>query len=288
VPKVVAEIGCNHKGDFSIARQMVAAAARFCRVDVVKFQKRHARTLLTPSQYDAPHPNPRHAYGRTYGAHREALELTLDQHRELKTLCETLGVEYSTSVWDEVSARELVSLRPARLKVPSASNLNWPMLDFLAAAFDGEIHVSLGMTAPDEEDEIIDFLDRRGRLADVVLYACTSDYPVSFENLCLHEITRLRARYGDRIRAVGFSGHHRGIAADVAALALGAEWVERHFTLNRAWKGTDHAASLEPDDLRRLARDLAAVALALTCKPTRVLDCELAQREKLKWQRRSA
>ena len=286
-PKVVAEIGCNHKGDFAVALEMIATAAQFCRVDVVKFQKRDVATLLTREQYAAPHPNPQHAYGQSYGAHREALEFTLDQHRALKAHCEALGVEYATSVWDEVSAREIASLRPKRLKVPSASNLNWPMLSFLANAFEGEIHISLGMTAPEEEEEIVAFFDRRGRLGDVVLYACTSDYPVAFENLHLHEITRLRERYGGRIRAVGFSGHHLGIAADVAALALGAAWFERHFTLDRTWKGTDHAASLEPDGLRRLTRDLAAVTLALRHKPAPILDCERPQRDKLKWTARS-
>jgi N-acetylneuraminate synthase len=282
VPKVVAEIGCNHKGDFDIARKMVAIAAQFCKVDVVKFQKRHNRTLLSPEQYAAPHPNPRHAYGPTYGAHREALEFSLDQHRALKALCEAHGVEYATSVWDEVSAREIARLRPARIKVPSAANLNWRMLGFLADGFAGEIHLSLGMTTRDEEEEIVAFFARCGRLGDVVLYACTSDYPVAFENLCLHEITRLRSCYGGGVRAVGFSGHHRGIAADVAALALGAEWFERHFTLDRTWKGTDHAASLEPDGLRRLTRDLAAVTLALGPKPAGILDCERPQRAKLK------
>jgi N-acetylneuraminate synthase len=283
IPKVVAEIGCNHKGDLAIAREMIATAAQFCKANAVKFQKRHNRTLLTAEQFAAPHPNPAQAYGSTYGAHREALEFTLDQHRELKALCDEFGVEYSTSVWDRTSAREMMSLCPKQLKVPSAANLNWPLLDVLIAGFGGEIHLSLGMTTRREEDEIVDFFDRQGRLRDLVLYACTSDYPVAFEDICLREITRLCATYGGSVAAIGFSGHHLGIAADIAALALGAEWFERHFTLDRTWKGTDHAASLEPYGLRRLTRDLAAVALALKHKPATILDCERPQREKLKW-----
>jgi sialic acid synthase len=284
MPKIVAEIGCNHKGDFAIALEMVKAAASFCKADVVKFQKRHNRTLLTPEEYAAPHPNPAHAYGATYGEHREALEFSLEQHRALQDACGELGIEYSTSVWDVTSAHEIASLHPRLVKVPSASNLNWPMLEVLVAEFPGEIHISMGMTTHAEEDAIVEFFEVRHRLQDVVLYACTSGYPVAFEDICLLEISRLRKKFGLRVKAIGFSGHHRGIAADTAALALGAEWFERHFTLDRTWKGTDHAASLEPDGLRRLCRDLRAVSRALRPKATEILEVERRQRERLKWE----
>merc|ERR1711916_85194 len=102
-------------------------------------------------------------------------------------------------------------------------------------------------------------------------------------DVCLLEITRLRDTYGHRVGEIGFSGHHLGIATDIAAQALGASWIERHFTLDRTWKGTDHAASLEPDGLRRLARDVSAVAKALQHKPNELLEIELPQRQKLKW-----
>ncbi len=115
-----------------------------------------------------------------------------------------------------------------------------------------------------------------------MLYACTSGYPVPFDELCLLEIDEIKRRYGRQIRAVGFSGHHLGIAADIAAYTLGASWIERHFSLDRTWKGTDHAASLEPDGLRRLVRDLHAVERALTRKEKALLDIEIPQRDKLK------
>jgi len=284
MPRIVAEIGCNHKGDFEIARDMIKTAAGFCHVDVVKFQKRDNKTLLTPEQYGAPHPNPANAYGETYGLHREALEFTLDQHRELQQICREAGVEYSCSVWDVISAREIASLDPVHIKVPSASNLNWPMLDVLTQSYGGEIHVSLGMTTHAEEDEIVGYFEKKGRAKNLVLYACTSGYPVPFEDICLFEITRLREKFETRVKAIGFSGHHLGIAADVAALALGAEWFERHFTLDRTWKGTDHAASLEPDGLRKLCRDLRAVKKSLRAKSAEVLPIEEATRAKLKWE----
>lgn len=281
-PKVIAEIGCNHKGDMAIAKEMIHIAAYFCKVDVVKFQKRHPRELLTPEQYNAPHPNPMHAYGSTYGEHREFLELSLDQHRTLKEWCEQNGVIYSSSVWDMTSAREIASLNPALIKIPSAANTHFVLLDFLCANFGGEIHASVGMTTHAEEEALVSFFERRGRAKDLVLYSCTSGYPVAFEDICLLEITRLREVYGSRVKSIGFSGHHLGIAADVAAMTLGAQWIERHFTLDRTWKGTDHAASLEPDGLRRICRDVRNVAKAITAKPSEILPVEAVQREKLK------
>jgi N-acetylneuraminate synthase len=281
-PKIIAEIGCNHKGDMKIAKELIMTAATYCKVDVVKFQKRCNRELLTPEEYNAPHPNPSNSYGSTYGAHREFLEFTIAQHQQLQEWCNEFGVEYSTSVWDLTSAKEITLLKPKLIKIPSACNLNKPMLQYLCDNFSGEIHLSFGMTTKKEEDEIVTFFERNRRAKDLVLYNCTSGYPVPFEDICLLELTRMRQAYADRVKAIGFSGHHLGIAVDSAAVALGAEWIERHYTLDRTWKGTDHAASLEPDGVRKLARDCRAVAKALTYKQNDILDIEMVQRNKLK------
>lgn len=282
VPKVIAEIGCNHKGDFELAKELVRTAAQFCRVDAVKFQKRNPIELLTPEQYHAPHPDPAHSYGRTYGEHREYLEMAVERHAELKALCESLGVEYSCSAWDMTSARELAELEPNWIKIPSACNTDFAMLAWLCEHYAGAIHVSLGMTTQAEERSLIELLDAHDRLPDTVLYACTSGYPVAVDDLCLREITRLRDAYGADVQAIGFSGHHLGIAADIAAITLGAAWIERHFTLDRTWKGTDHAASLEPDGMRRLSRDVRNVARALTLRSEEILEVERPARSKLK------
>lgn len=282
-PKVVAEIGCNHKGDMAIAKEMISIAAAYCKADYVKFQKRNNRELLTPEQYDTPHPNPINSYGPTYGAHREFLEFSVGQHRELMEYCAQVGIGYSTSVWDVTSAKQMAALRPEFLKVPSATNLHWEVLAALCGEFGGHVQLSLGMTTRDEEDEIVRFFEDRGRAGDLLLYACTSGYPVAFDELCLLEVTRLKEKFGGKIMGVGFSGHHLGIAADIAAMTLGAEWIERHFTLDRTWKGTDHAASLEPDGLRRLARDVKAVARSLSLKQTEITPIEVETRNKLKW-----
>lgn len=281
-PFIIAEIGCNHKGDIRIAKEMISTASLFCKVDAVKFQKRCVRELLTTEEYNAPHPNMENSYGSTYGEHREFLEFSLDQHRELKEFCEEQHLVYSTSVWDVTSAREIVSLKPEFIKVPSACNMNRELLSFLCGEYCGKIHISLGMTTRQEEEMIISFFEEHHRNNDLVIYNCTSGYPVPFEDVCLLEISRLKEKYSSRVHAVGFSGHHLGIAVDSAAVALGAEFIERHFTLDRSWKGTDHAASLEPDGMRRLARDCRVIKKTLVYKHPEILPIEKAQRQKLK------
>ena len=281
-PIVIAEVGCNHKGEIELAKEHIRIAS-ICGADMVKFQKRNNRELLPREQYEAPHPNPSNSYGATYGEHREFLEFSVDQHKDLKEYCEEIGIEYSTSVWDKISAKEISSLNPKSIKVPSACNLNFEMLQVLCDYFEGEIHLSFGMTTQEEEEQIINFFKSNGREKDVVLYSCTSGYPVAFNDICLLELSRIRKKFDDTVKLIGFSGHHLGIAADIAAMTLGAELIERHFTLDRTWKGTDHAASLEPDGLRKLCRDVKNVHSALKIKDTDILPVEVVQREKLKW-----
>lgn len=284
-PFVIAEIGCNHMGQMEIARELIQTAAVFCKADAVKFQKRCARELLTDEQYNAPHPNPANSYGETYGSHREFLEFDVEQHAQLKKWCEEAGLIYSTSVWDMTSAREIASLHPKFIKVPSACNNHFEMLKWLCNNYEGEIQLSFGMTTRKEEEEIVQLFERNRRAKDLILYNCTSGYPVPFEDVCLLEITRMREQYEDRVKAIGFSGHHLGIAVDIAAYTLGASYIERHYTLNRTWKGTDHAASLEPEGVRKLKRNLMAVYQSLNYKEKEILDIEAVQREKLKYRK---
>lgn len=283
IPKLVAEIGCNHKGDIEVAKQMIKIAAVYCQADAVKFQKRCNRELLTNEQYYAAHPNPANAYGKTYGEHREFLEFNLEQHRVLKQCCEEMGITYSTSVWDMTSAKEITSLNPQSIKIPSACNNYYRMLEWLCDNYGGEIHISLGMTTHEEEEKIVKLFEKKGRSQDLVLYVCTSGYPVSFEDVCLLEITRIIKSYSRVVKDIGFSGHHLGIAIDVAAYTLGANIIERHFTLDRTWKGTDHAASLEPEGVRKLKRNLSVTYSALQYKKRAVLEVEKIQRDKLKY-----
>ena len=281
-PKIIAEIGCNHKGDLRIAKELILMAKN-AGCDVAKFQKRKNRELLSTEQYESAHPNPQNSYGATYGEHREFLEFDIEEHKALKEYCEKIGIEYSTSVWDVTSALEIAQLAPRMLKVPSACNTNFELLQVLRDKYAGEIHLSFGMTTTDEIDRIVDFFEATNQHQRLVLYSCTSGYPVPFEDVCLLEITKLSERFKEKVKAIGFSGHHLGIAIDIAAYTLGATWVERHFTKDRTWKGTDHAASLEYEGMRKLCRDLHAAKDALTFKSEEILPIEKVQRQKLKY-----
>ena len=282
-PFVIAEAGCNHMGNMDIAKDLIETAAHFCKADAIKFQKRCPRELLTEEQYNAPHPNPYNAYGKTYGEHREFLEFNVEQHAQLKQWCEDAGIIYSTSVWDMTSAKEITSLNPRFIKIPSACNTHYEMLQWLCENYAGEIQISFGMTTREEEEKVVQLFEKNGRAKDLIIYDCTSGYPVPFKDICLLEIKRLKELYGDKVKAIGFSGHHLGIAVDIAAYTLGAEYIERHYTLDRTWKGTDHAASLEPDGVRKLVRNLNATYESLTYKSEDILPIEQVQREKLKY-----
>ena len=281
-PKVISEIGCNHKGKMEIAFDLIKLS-KDSGADVAKFQKRNPKELLTEEQYNAPHPNPLNSYGDTYGEHRDFLEFSLDQHRDLIEYSNKIGIEYSTSVWDVTSANEISTLDTNLIKVPSACNNHFDMLEILRDNYKGDVHISLGMTTRNEEKQIIDFFSENNSLDRVVIYACTSGYPVPFNQTCLLEIIRLVETYSDKVKSIGFSGHHLGIAIDIAAYTLGASWVERHFTKDRTWKGTDHAASLAPMGLSKLTRDLKATYISLEVKDNEILEIEAPQREKLKW-----
>jgi N-acetylneuraminate synthase len=281
-PKVVAEIGCNHMGDFNIAKELILLAKQ-SGAGYVKFQKRNNKELLTKEQYNAPHPVPYNSYGETYGQHREFLEFSKEQHKELKQYCDSLDIVYSTSVWDITSAKEMIEFAPQFLKVPSACNNNFEMLKVLRDEYEGQIQLSIGMTTKEEVEQIVAFFEQTNQAKTrLLIYSCTSGYPVPFEDICLLEINSLYEKYGNRVSEIGFSGHHNGIAIDVAAYTLGARWIERHFTKNRTWKGTDHAASLEPGGLAKLCRNLEATYQALQFKQEDILPIEQVQREKLK------
>ena len=158
MPLIIAEIGCNHMGDLAIAKELISLAKQ-SGAQFIKLQKRNNRELLTKEQYDAPHPVPANSFGNTYGEHREFLEFSKEEHKELKRFCESIDVEYSTSVWDVTSAKEMIDLQPNFLKVPSACNNNFEMLKILRDDFDGQIQLSVGMTSKQEIETIVKFFE---------------------------------------------------------------------------------------------------------------------------------
>lgn len=281
-PKVIAEIGCNHKGEMDIAKELIDLAKE-AGVKYVKFQKRNNKELLTEEQYTAVHPVPANSYGKTYGEHREYLEFTKEQNAELKKYCDSIDMIYSTSVWDVTSAKEMIEFEPEFLKVPSACNNNFEMLKVLRDEFKGQVQLSIGMTLKDEVEEIVSFFEETNQAKSrLLIYSCTSGYPVPACDVSLLEINWLYSKFDNRVNEIGFSGHHLGTNLDVAAYTLGARWIERHFTKDKTWKGTDHGASLELYELKNLVEALDETYEALSFKKDEILVIEQVQRDKLK------
>jgi sialic acid synthase len=277
-PLLIAEIGCSHVGSMDRAKMLIKLA-HDSGANVAKFQKRNPKESTPKHLWNKPHPNQRFAYGSTYLEHRVKLELSLAQHAELKKYCEEIGIIYATSVWDITSAQEIATLKPLMVKIPSAQNDKTDLLDCIYENYTGMVHISTGMTTLDERTNLIlKAKDRDPNLERTIIYHCTSAYPCPFENLYLHEISWLR----EVCPNIGFSNHGYGIAADIAALALGARYFERHFIDDRIFPHTDAAASLEPGGMQKLSRDLQHICSALEVKPRELCSLEAEQRDKLR------
>lgn len=277
--QVVAEVGCSHAGSVSRAEELIKLAA-LAGADYIKFQKRHPPSSVPLKLQNQPHPNERFAYGSTYLEHRMALELDIAEHKRLKAFCESVDIGYSCSVWDVISAREIIGLQPDYIKVPSACNMDTELLSVLSEEYDGDIHISTGMIVFGEKVDLYHLLSELEIANRTVIYHCTSEYPCPFEHLYLLEIPSMKEHLP--VKSVGFSNHGYGIAADIVAYTLGVGWIERHFIDDRTFRHTDAAASLEPDGLRRLCRDLKAVRKALALKGSNITEEELEQRKKLR------
>lgn len=271
---VVAEVGNNHQGDMDTARRMVREAAR-AGADAVKFQKRNISALLTAKGARAAYGGS-NSFGATYGEHRNALELSPAQFTELKRQAESLGMLFFASAWDAPSLDVLTGLRVELLKICSADVVNVPMLRHVAA-LGLPVALSTGMSTLEQIDRAVAELSARHR--NVVLLHCNSSYPCDEADIGLPVMGQLTRRYG---LPVGYSGHERGLGPSVAAAARGACVVERHFTLDRTQRGTDHPASLEPDDLALLVRMIREVERAMAVTEKRVTPREAAMSVKLR------
>lgn len=253
---VIAEIGHNHQGDIEKAKDFLRSAKE-CGVQAVKFQKRDNRTLYTKEMYNSPYDN-ENSFGATYGAHREALEFGRDEYAELKRYAHELGLTMFATAFDFRSADFLAALNMPAYKIASGDLINIPLLKHVARIGKPMI-VSTGGGTLDDVQRAYDAIMPLNR--DLCLLQCTASYPVDPEQMNLRVISTFRERFPDVV--VGLSDHQNGIALALVAYTLGARVIEKHFTLNRAWKGTDHAFSLEPGGMRRLVRDLQRAAKAM-------------------------
>jgi sialic acid synthase len=271
---VIAEIGNNHQGDLGKAKALIHAAKE-CGVDAVKFQKRDNRRLFTRAYYEAPYEN-ENSYGATYGEHREFLELPKSDWFELSRYSNEEGVAFVSAAFDEPSADLMADLDVDAFKFASGDLLNVPFLRYVADKGKPMFLSTGGGTLEDIDRAVTAILPRNEQLC--VLH-CTAAYPAEVEDLNLAVITSLRDRYPELV--IGLSDHHNGIAMAPVAFMLGARVFEKHFTLNHAWKGTDHAYSLMPDGMRRFVRDLHRVPLALGDGVKRPLASEERPLEKM-------
>jgi sialic acid synthase len=253
---VIAEIGHNHQGELEKAKALVHAA-RECGVEAVKFQKRDNRRLFTRAFYESPYDN-ENSFGATYGEHREALELEKSDWFELSRYSREQGVAFVAAAFDEPSADFLAELGVDAFKFASGDLLNVPFLRHVAA-FGKPVFLSTGGGTIDDIDRAVEAVLSLN--VQLCVLHCTASYPADIEDLNLSVISTLRERYPELV--IGLSDHHNGIAMAPVAYMLGARAFEKHFTLNHAWKGTDHAYSLMPDGMRRFVRDLHRVPDAL-------------------------
>ena len=267
---VIAEIGINHNGDLSLAEGLILAAAG-AGCAAVKFQKRTVDTVYSPAELSAPRQSP---FGRTNGDLKRGLEFGEAEYNAVDEYCRQHEILWFASCWDTDSVDFIERYDPPCWKIASACLTDDGLLRRHRKS-DRPIILSTGMSSLPEIDHAVEVLGTES----LVLLHCTSTYPSRLDELNLAAIPVLERRYGC---PVGYSGHEVGLATSVAARALGACMIERHVTLDRAMWGSDQAASVEPQGMSRLVRDIHSVEQALGDGVKRVYESELPVRDKLR------
>jgi N-acetylneuraminate synthase/sialic acid synthase len=253
---VIAEIGHNHQGKLETAKEMFKVAKE-SGADAVKLQKRNNRELFTKAGYEKPYDNP-NSYGATYGEHREYLEFGGIEYKELMDYADEIGITMFSTAFDFSSADFLAKLDMPAFKIASGDLKNIPLLTHIAE-FQKPMVLSTGGGTMEDVNRAYDAIMPVNQ--QLCILQCTAGYPADFDQLNLSVITTFRERFPNLI--IGLSSHDNGIAMAVAAYMLGARVVEKHFTLNHTWKGTDHAFSLEPIGFRKMVRDLERLKVAI-------------------------
>ncbi len=267
---VIAEIGINHNGDIDLAKRLISVAvAAGC--DAVKFQKRTVDIVYTPEELAKPRESP---FGTTNGDLKRALEFGFEEYQDIDAYCKAVKIDWFASCWDEDSVDFIDQFDVPCFKIASASLTDDRLLRHTRATGKPLI-VSTGMSTLEEIDHALEIL---GTEDTILLHAC-STYPALYEELNLRAIPVMRERYGIPI---GYSGHETGIPSTVAAVVLGACCVERHITMDRAMWGSDHAASLEPNGITRVVRDIRLIEQSLGDGQKRVFEREYPIIKKLR------
>lgn len=253
---VIAEIGANHCGNIETCKQLFQAA-KACGANAVKLQKRDNQSLFTKGMYHKPYAS-RHAFGESYGAHREALEFGWDEYVELKAYANDLGITFFATAFDLKSVEFLMKLDVPAFKTSSSDLKNIPLLKAVASTGKPIILSTGGGTM---EDVLRAFEALTQNHQNFCLLQCTVGYPAKIDTLDLRVIETYRKVFPGQV--IGLSSHDETTVTSVVAYALGARVIEKHFTLNRMWKGTDQSFSLEPKDLQQMVQDLKVARLSL-------------------------
>ncbi len=284
---VIGEVGQNHNGSVDIAKLIIDIAARpvvdklfgnsLKPMDAVKFTKRDLRQELSYEMMVRPYDSP-HSFGKTYGEHREALELDDKSHLELYNYAKGKGLDFVETIC-AIGAMSILKLfTPDRLKVASRDLTNLPLLNALAETRI-PIIMSTGMSGKQELDNALEVVCKHH--SNISILHCVSEYPTQYQNVNLNTIAFLKKHYSQFI--IGYSDHTIGISTPIAAAAMGAEIIEKHITLDRNMKGTDQAGSLGMDGIFRMMRDLRNLETSMGVED--IFISEGAQSAKVKLER---
>jgi len=264
---IIAEIGINHQGDVEIAKKLIDSAVE-AGANAVKFQKRSIKRILTSEGLKMPYEN-RNSFGKTYGEHKLALELSEADYHVLLAHATKLNVDFIASGWDEESIDFLNQLGVSFFKMASADLTNLPLL--VHTAKNGKpMILSTGMADMDMVKVAVQAIEPFNN--QLAILQCTSTYPSIFEEINLEVLGTFMKEFPKAV--IGYSGHELGISISEAAVALGAKIVERHFTLDRTMKGGDHAASLEPGGFGKMVRDIRHIEEAMGTGVKKIQDSE--------------
>lgn len=254
---IIAEAGVNHNGDLKIAKEMVGVAKN-AGVDAIKFQTFVTENLVTRNAQTAEYQKHNTGKQETQFEMLKRLELSYDNYKELKELCSETGIEFLSTPFDIESIKMLERLDIDKFKVPSGEITNYPYLVQIAQTGKPVI-MSSGMCTWSEIADAVQVLRDHGT-TDLSLLHCTTEYPAPYNEVNLKVINAMQDKFGVK---VGYSDHTQGIEVAVAAVAMGAEIIEKHFTLSREMEGPDHKASLEPQELKSMVQAIRNVEMAI-------------------------
>ena len=282
---IIGEIGQNHNGSVDYAKLLIEVVARpvvdrlfgekLKGADAVKLTKRDLKQELSASQMARPYDTP-NSFGKTYGEHREYLELTDEEHFELFKYAKSFGLDFVETLCAPGTLSLLKLFTPDKLKVASRDITNLPLLEVMAET-KLPIILSLGMAGKKELDGALGIITKYH--SDVSILHCVSEYPTQYKNVNLNSIKYLQDNYGQY--TIGYSDHTIGIATPIAAVAMGARIIEKHITIDRKMKGTDQAGSLAIDGIERMVRDIRNLEMSIGNKELFICDDVQSAREKL-------